>query len=521
MKSYPIFVRLVIACASSFVLTILLFVLPSAALAQNGLPFQITPPADSVSFGISMESGGDMNGDHHDDIFIADWDYEDANGSPVGKFYCYSGLDGSLLWSDLPPDPGAQRISGAFAAGVGADGSDGLAVAMSQGSLAGEVRMYSGAGGHLVWTVKGEPGVFDIGNDIASIGDVNGDDIDDLVVNTSFSVDPEAIRILSGMDGSTIAQTEVLGMQMRVTSAGDLDGDHSPDFLVTLPLQPNEIRAYSGKTGDLIGTITDSGHAYEFGFWIDGGVDVTGDQVPDILVGQPSAFSSARVFLYDGKTGQQIREYALPDRNEQLFGVHVQFADVLGDGHPEIVVSSAYRTFAIEPSTGRLLHAWPSQLARENVAFGTEHAIGHINADDHEDLIEIARYIHPASINLFGGATLGLSFDPELAPQSSIISPQGTRQFTVTGAEPNSVIHLLASRSGNDCTFIPQLNMCIDLTRPILQVGTFSTDSSGTASFVLDIPQGISAGLAWLQALEVNRHGQSSATSDVMLVSIE
>jgi len=84
--------------ASSRALTVsILAAASSAALGQGGLPDAIPAPPDSVRFGFAVASGGDADGDGHDDIFIIDDRYEDASGARVGKWYMFSGRTRELL----------------------------------------------------------------------------------------------------------------------------------------------------------------------------------------------------------------------------------------------------------------------------------------------------------------------------------------------------------------------------------------------------------------------------------------
>ncbi|MCZ7596879.1 MAG: hypothetical protein M5U09_02680, partial [Gammaproteobacteria bacterium] len=67
----------------------------------------------------------------------------------------------------------------------------------------------------------------------------------------------------------------------------------------------------------------------EFGYAIAGGVDVTGDDVPDLL---GSGGGNTRVVhVYSGATLEIVN--TIPEtRRFSLFGVRVEFADVNGDG---------------------------------------------------------------------------------------------------------------------------------------------------------------------------------------------
>ncbi len=84
--------------------------------------------------------------------------------------------------------------------------------------------------------------------------------------------------------------------------------------------------------------------------------------------------------------------------------------------------------------------------------------------------------------------------DPLIAGQNAT--------FTVTYATPSTSTFLAYSLRGSGSTYIPQLNVTLDLNQPAQAGGIVSSDTDGTAQWVLTIPQ-ITAGRdLWFQACQ-------------------
>jgi len=99
-----------------------------------------------------------------------------------------------------------------------------------------------------------------------------------------------------------------------------------------------------------------------------------------------------------------------------------------------------------------------------------------------------------AVITNLDSAALAASPDPLVAGQNAI--------FTVTNATPNDTVYLAYSLSGTGSTFVPFLNVTLDLDRP-RQAGTaLTTDGTGFAEWTLPIPANAAGLTVWVQAVQ-------------------
>jgi len=498
--------------------------------AQDGLPYQIPAPPDSVSFGVGMASGGDIDGDGRDDLLIIDWDWTNNQGEEIGRFSCHAGADGSLLWSDVGLSPHASRLGTVFVEGAGVDGPDGVAVVIGnfesrQESDPGELRLYDSASGEIRWSVPGIPDEFEFSYFLAAVGDLTNDDVDEIAVVETIS-ETATIRIFNGDDGSIVNEITSVPFPARLAPAGDVDGDRKPDLVVQSAreygtLDPNEVLVVSAQTGEIIHTLSNpDGDRSHFGWHIAGGADATGDDVPDVLVCRPDR-RDGRAFLFSGADGSLHERFTPPPGANAPFAASCALADVTGDQRAELLISDSARTYLYRPDSIEPVRFWWSGVATENTLFGAEHAVGDLNSDGYADVIGNAVFINEPAVNAYGGAAIMLGLDPLAGDPSVEIEPGDERHFIVAGADPNAAVRVFASRTGNDCTFVPRLGICINLSQPIHFIGKFEADTSGTASFVLNAPRRASPGLAWMQALEFNHRGVGPATSDVTLLNIE
>ncbi len=96
--------------------------------------------------------------------------------------------------------------------------------------------------------------------------------------------------------------------------------------------------------------------------------------------------------------------------------------------------------------------------------------------------------------NNAGDATLTQKPDPLVGGQKA--------DFIVTGATPNTKTYLAYSVNGKGPTFVPFLNVNLDLTNPKQAGNTKSTDGSGNVIWTLPIPAKYAGVFVWLQAAQ-------------------
>lgn len=233
---------------------------PSGACPDGAaLYLSVTAGGAGGRFGEDVAGGGDLDGDGTPDLVVG---AKDAGGT--GGVWALSGFDGAPLW---PPvfgiDPGDQAF----------------------------------------------------GARLALISDVTGDFVDDIVVGARNRDDLAAGEENGGavylLDGATGAPTffaafGAAGDQLGsdVSSAGDLDGDGLADLLAGArsrgPNFSGGLVAYSSLTGAELLSRTGPAEGGSLGSAVAGGLDLDGDGTPDLLGSAPAAEGGGKVYLYSG-----------------------------------------------------------------------------------------------------------------------------------------------------------------------------------------------------------------------------
>lgn len=497
---------------------------PARALAQRGLPHLIEPPDGSVQFGRSVASGGDANGDGVDDLFISDPGFE-VDGVRVGRWFVYDGATREMMWSAVgdaslghPEGLFAYSVPAAFIGDIDGDGGDDLIVGTPTARESyGTAIVYSGRSGRVLHRFDGEQ-YHRVGIDVAGVGDVNADGMPDFAF-VARHWEEGLVSIRSGRDGSELHLIEQV-IPRRIRGLGDIDGDGHDDIVVSAFRYSNDphISIVSGRTGE-VRLIRSPGGWWEegFGYSLAGGVDVTGDQVPDLLVASHHVRWTQRlVYVLSGATLEIVNTILDPRWNSDYgaFGVRVEFGDVNGDGAFEVLIADVGGVAAYEPLTGRLIQ-WHAVGHDIGVYFGNEFSTASFNGDSLTDLLAPVR---PGGVGLFGGGPLLLSLPN--AYSSYNFRRGGKFAFFVHGAQPGRRIHLLGSLTGHGCTFIPRLGICIDLDARIYRLGTVPVNSDGFAEHSLEVGPRVPAGPLWLQAIDPNDPTRGPITSNVMRVEI-
>ena len=305
--------------------------------------FKVKGSAAGDLLGRSVSSLGDINGDGIDDFIVGAYGADPNNLDRAGEAYVIFGKGAGSTWSDID----LRSLDGNFISGI------------------------------TGFKIQGETGSW-LGGSVSSLGDINGDGIDDFIVGARYA-DPNGLsnageayvifgkgagstwsdidlrsldgNFISGITGFKIqggAEDDLLGYS--VSNLGDINGDDIADFIVgAYDTAPNNLdragEAYvifgkgSGSTwidldlrasgGNFISGVT--------GFKIKGGAagdwlgnsvsnlcDINGDGIDDLIVGaypaDPNGLGNAgEAYVIFGKgagsTWSDIDLRSAPDSN--------------------------------------------------------------------------------------------------------------------------------------------------------------------------------------------------------------
>jgi hypothetical protein len=213
----------------------------SGTFAELG---HINGDVDHEDFGNFVLNLGDVNGDGKNDILIGAPKY-DGPPSGCGLLYTYSGVDGTLLWTvkgrrdeELGGGAGSfWRVPIAAIGDIDGDGVGDVALRRIGTLLRAEIR--SGVDGSYIRDLYASDAYDpDIATAWGPRVDLDGDGDLDIVMHGSY--DPSGagnseIRMFDPGTFDELARLDDLGGGSnftRITSAGDLDGDHIPDLVL-------------------------------------------------------------------------------------------------------------------------------------------------------------------------------------------------------------------------------------------------------------------------------------------------
>ena len=340
----------------------------------------------SSQFGISVASAGDVNGDAYDDVIVGAPRYDLGVFEEGAAFVFYGSADGLSLTGStrLNGDQSASSfgISVASAGDVNGDTYDDVIVGApfydngeeNEGAAFIFHGGPSGIGTNFITQVESNQTRTDFGLSVAGAGDVNGDNYDDVVIGArfyDFIDDPSRMEkegavfvYYGGPNGISSENSTTLRSNQRepqfgvsVASAGNVNGDEYDDVIVGAvdygmdATKRGAALVYLGSQAGLNTTVstllygdnTRSG----FGFSVSGAGDVNNDTFDDVIVG--AFIGGGAAFVYQGgedgvnpSASTSIRLNDIESGMEAVFGSSVSGAgDVNGDDYDDVIVGAA------------------------------------------------------------------------------------------------------------------------------------------------------------------------------------
>lgn len=187
------------------------------------------------------------------------------------------------------------------------------------------------------------------GHRVAVLGDTNDDGYDEYLIGYPGNgtggqfgrvraYDGQSGSLLYVIDQDALAPNE-LGED--ISTVGDVNGDGAPDFLAGAPGTAPRGAAflYSGVDGTLLGSFFGGIGASRFGESVSGGSDVNGDGTPDLFIGDPDhAGGFGRVTILDGATLGILTFIGGSSTGGRLGSDIAALGDIDGDGFGEVAV---------------------------------------------------------------------------------------------------------------------------------------------------------------------------------------
>ncbi len=405
--------------------------------------FNSEATSDYDYLGVSVASAGDVNGDGYGDVIVGASGAQDGQ-SDEGLARLYLGSSSGITYTSSYTQLEVNQSSASFGASVASAGDvngDGFGDVIvgapyfdhgytNEGAAFTYLGSPSGLGTSAGWTAESDVAHTNFGYSVAPAGDVNGDGYGDVVVgapyfNSSFTDEGKAFVYLGAAAGlATSAAWTALGggssalFGASVASAGDVNADGYGDVLIGAPeyrvgsVAAGRASLYHGSSSGLNTSPAWTEESDQAGAALGGSVasagDVNGDGYGDLLVGADSwdngATDEGAAFLYLGNSGgvpaASADWTAESDQVSACFGQSVASAgDVNGDGYGDVIVGANYydngqtnegRAFVYHGSPLGLeaAAAWTAESGAASANFGfAVSAAGDVNGDGYGDVV--------------------------------------------------------------------------------------------------------------------------------------
>ena len=323
------------------------------------------------NFGIAVASAGDVDGDGKDEILIGENGADPDTKINAGSVYLYDD-DGSTLLARIDGEAAGDSFGATIASAgdVDGDGKDEILIGARNADPggndgAGSAYLYDDNATTLLARMDGVAEGDAFGDHVASAGDVDGDGKAEILIAATdaepggnenagsvYLYDHDGATLLGQLDGA--AEQDRFGD--AVGSAGDVDGDGKAEILIGAPYtDPGGNNAagsfflYDDDFSTLLSQQDGTAPQTNLGSSVLPYRDVDGDGKAEFLVAAARADNyTGAVYLYDDD-GATILYQAVGEGMDQEFGKGVAVGDFLGAGSVGAVIGAPYC-----PSKGKI-----------------------------------------------------------------------------------------------------------------------------------------------------------------------
>jgi FG-GAP repeat/FG-GAP-like repeat len=326
------------------------------------------PGGPNGSFGGSVRSAGDVNGDGYADLIVG----AETLAGDTGQAYVFlggpTGISTSAALTLNGPDGGTGAQFGSSVTSAGDVNGDGYGdIAVGAPGLGAAYVYFGGEGGVIptpATSISGPGGPASLFGHMGAAGDVNGDGFGDLVVGAPGAIvdggGGNAYLFYGGSFGVAAIPNVTLISQGgptgafgdNVVGAGDINGDGFADVLVGAAGGSGEVYVYLGgmmgiSAAPTINVPGPMGVSQEFGV-VSGAGDINGDGYGDFAVGAPLySKNGGIVYVYlggvspDGGLAIVYEGSVAGTADGGTFGLALRSAgDVNRDGFDDLVVGA-------------------------------------------------------------------------------------------------------------------------------------------------------------------------------------
>ncbi len=258
---------------------------------------------------------------------------------------------------------------------------------------------------------------------VERIGDVTGDGIADMLLGDLFFTSVPSqfangqVQVLSGADGTFVY--EVLGptpgsnFGISTSDLGDISGDGIPDFVIGDPFagvsDDGRVSVHSGADGSLLFAV-DGDAGERLGYAVCGLGDVSGDGVPDFVATHPAALLAGGGDILSGVDGSVLNSIGGGGFSADDYATSAtRLGDVDGDGFADVALGApgefgnTGRVRVYSGATGMNLYTL-NGLGQDELFGVRVQSIDDVNADGADDLaISALGFAGVGQVRVFSG----------------------------------------------------------------------------------------------------------------------